>query len=51
MNNFEAKYIKLSSRYLAEKLQKLRFKEIISSKIEEKKESPFKHLITSIFKS
>ena len=51
MSNFDAKYIKISSKYLQEKL------DIVNSKvkniyiIEKKKESKINRLISSIFKS
>ena len=51
MNNFNAKYIKISSKYLQEKL------DIVNSKvknvyiIEKKKESKLQRLMNSIFSS
>jgi hypothetical protein len=51
MNNFDAKYIKISSKYLQEKLNMLESKVKDVYKIEEKKESKLNRLINSIFKS
>jgi len=50
MNNFEAKYIKLSSQYLSEKLEKLKVAPTHTDKIVSKKESKFKKLVSGIFK-
>jgi len=51
MNNFEAKYIKLSAEYLEAKLKKLETKTKSAYILEDKKESAFNKIITSIFKS
>ena len=51
MNNFDAKYIKISSKYLQEKLDLLDSKVKNIYEIEKKKESKFNRLINSIFKS
>lgn len=49
MNNFEAKYIKIASTYLDEKMKLLKFK----SKKETQKshESKFKQIVSSLFSS
>ena len=51
MNNFDAKYIKLSSKYLQEKLDLLDSKVKNVYVVEEKKESKLQRLVSSIFKS
>ena len=51
MNNFDAKYIKISSKYLQEKLDLLDSKVKNVYIIEKKKESKLNRLINSIFKS
>jgi len=51
MNNFEAKYMKLSGEYLQDKLDKLNTKTKAAYKVEDKKESKLTHLISSLFKS
>ena len=52
MNKFEAKELKLSSKYLEEKLNSLRKEEnTIFSLNEKKKESTLKKFVNSFFKS
>ncbi len=51
MNNFNAKYIKLSSKYLQEKLDLLDSKVKNVYVTQKKKESKLNRLISSIFKS
>jgi hypothetical protein len=51
MNNFEAKYIKLSAEYLEEKLKKLDTKVKSAYILEDKKESTLHKLFNSLFKS
>lgn len=51
MNNFDAKYIKISSKYLQEKLDMLNARVKSSYVVQEKKESKVHRLINSIFKS
>ena len=51
MSNFEAKYLKLSAEYLDEKLKKLDTKTKSAYILEDKKESTFNKIFTSIFKS
>ncbi len=51
MNNFEAKYIKLSAEYLQEKLNKLETTTKAAYKLQEKKESKLTHILSSLFKS
>ena len=51
MNNFNAKYIKLSSKYLQEKLDLLDSKVKNVYVIKKKKESKLNRFISSIFKS
>jgi hypothetical protein len=51
MNNFEAKYIKMASAYLDEKLQTLEVKKEQKLKLEDKKESTLHRIMTGIFKS
>lgn len=51
MNNFDAKYIKLSAKYLQEKLDRIDSKVKRAYVIEQKKESKFNRLMSSIFKS
>ena len=51
MNNFDAKYIKISSKYLQEKLNLLDSKVKNIYVVEKKKESKLNRLINSIFKS
>ena len=51
MNNFDAKYIKISSKYLQEKLDMLDSKVKNIYVVEKKKESKLNRLINSIFKS
>ena len=51
MNNFDAKYIKISSKYLQEKLDLLDSKVKNIYVVEKKKESKLNRLINSIFKS
>ena len=51
MNNFDAKYIKISSKYLQEKLDSVNSKVKNVYVVEKKKESKLNRLISSIFKS
>ena len=51
MNNFNAKYIKISSKYLQEKLDMLDSKVKNVYIVEEKKESKLHRLMSNIFKS
>lgn len=51
MNNFDAKYLRLSAKYLQEKLDLIDSKVKNVYVIEEKKESTFNRLINNIFKS
>jgi len=51
MNNFNAKYIKISSKYLQEKLDILDSKVKNVYIVEKKKESKLHMLINNIFKS
>ena len=51
MNNFNAKYIKISSQYLQEKLDMLNSKVKNTYVVEEKKESKLHRLMSNIFKS
>jgi len=54
MNNFEPKYIKISAKYLQDKLQELQVhskQKHHSLKLEEKKESAFSKLIHGLFQS
>ena len=51
MNNFNAKYIKISSKYLQEKLDILDSKVKNVYIVEKKKESKLHRLINNIFKS
>jgi len=51
MNNFNAKYIKISSKYLQEKLDMLDSKVKNVHVPQEKKESKLHKLINNIFKS
>ena len=51
MNDFNAKYIKLSSKYLQEKLNTLKTKEEGIYNLPKKKEVSLKNLVSSIFKS
>jgi len=51
MNNFDAKYLKLSAKYLQEKLDLLDSKVKNVYIVEEKKESKFNRLLHNFFKS
>ena len=52
MNDFKAKYIKLSAEYLEEKLLSIKVKERVSSTSkDEKKNSSIKQFVSSLFKS
>jgi len=51
MNNFNAKYIKISSKYLQEKLDMLDSKAKNVYVIKKKKESKLHRLMSNIFKS
>lgn len=51
MNDFEPKYIKISSRYLDEKMKSLGIKESKISIPIKKKDSLFKRVLKKIFKS
>ena len=51
MNNFDAKYIKISSKYLQEKLDLLDSKVKSVYLVEEKKKSKLHRLMSNIFKS
>ena len=51
MNNFDAKYLKISSKYLQEKLDILNSKAKNVYVVEDKKESKIQRLISNIFKS
>lgn len=51
MNNFDAKQIKISSKYLQEKLDMLGSKVKNIYIVEDKKESKLNRLINTIFKS
>ena len=50
MNNFEARYMKISSAYLSDKLKQLGVKQKDSYVLEDKKESTIHRIVTSIFK-
>jgi len=50
MNNFEARYMKISSAYLSDKLKELGIKEKDSSLLKDKKESTIHKIVTSLFK-
>jgi len=50
MNNFEAKYMKISSAYLSDKLKQLDIKHKDSYVLEDKKESTIHRIVTGIFK-
>ena len=51
MNNFDAKYIKISSKYLQEKLDLLDSKVKKVYVVEKKEKSKLKRLINNIFRS
>ena len=51
MNNFNAKYIKISSKYLQEKLDLLDSKVKSVYVVEKKKESKLHRIMSNIFKS
>ena len=51
MNNFNAKYIKISSKYLQEKLDMLDSKVKNIYVVENKKESRLQRIMSNIFKS
>ena len=51
MNEFNAKYIKLSSKYLQEKLDSLKVKEESIFTLQKKKDSKLKKIFNSLFKS
>ena len=53
MNNFDAKYLKLSSEYLQDKLNRVKTKNenIQLTQKSKKKESSLKRFVSSIFKS
>ncbi len=51
MNEFQAKKIQLSSKYLQEKLDALKMKNSSIYELKEKKESAIKRVINSIFNS
>ena len=51
MNNFEAKYIKISSKYLDDKMKLLAIKPRDVHIVEDKKESALHRIMTGIFKS
>lgn len=50
MNNFEAKYMKISSAYLSDKIRQLNIKPKDSFILEDKKESAIHRIVTGIFK-
>jgi molybdopterin-biosynthesis enzyme MoeA-like protein len=50
MNNFEAKYMKISSAYLSDKLKQLGIKNKWTNVVEDKKESTIHRIVTGIFK-
>lgn len=51
MNNFEAKYLKISSKYLDEKLQQLNVKGRALAPLKDKKESGLTKFVNGFFKS
>ena len=51
MNNFEPRYVKISSKYLDEKMKSLGVKKSGSFNLEEKKGSAFYRMLSSVFKS
>lgn len=51
MNNFDPKYIKISSKYLDEKMQSLGIKKAKKREVQEKQEFSFQTIIKSVFKS
>ena len=50
MNNFEAKYMKISSAYLSDKIKQLSVKPKDAYVLEDKKESTIHRIVTGIFK-
>jgi len=50
MNNFEAKYMKISSAYLSDKIKQLNVKQKDAYPLEDKKESTIHRIMTGIFK-
>jgi len=50
MNNFEAKYMKISSAYLSDKIKQLNVKPKDAYLLEDKKESAIHRIVTGIFK-
>ena len=51
MNEFDAKYIKISSKYLQDKINSLKAKEKDILLSEKKKDSSLKKFVNSLFKS
>ena len=50
MNNFEAKYMKIATAYLNDKLKQLNVKSKDTYQLEDKKESTLHRIVTGIFK-
>ncbi|MEA2072751.1 MAG: hypothetical protein U9O86_04140 [Campylobacterota bacterium] len=50
MNNFEAKYMKIASSYLSDKIKELNVKPSATFILEEKKKSAIHKIVTGIFK-
>jgi len=50
MNNFEAKYMKIASAYLSDKIKQLNIKPKDSHTLVDKKESAIHRLMSGIFK-
>jgi len=51
MNSFEAKYMKIASKYLDEKLKLLNVKPKNVYKLDDKKESTIQRIVSGIFNS
>jgi len=50
MNNFEAKYIQIASKYLSEKLEQLHIQDKKPKKEEAHTESTIQKIVSSLFK-
>lgn len=50
MNNFEAKYMKIASAYISDKIKQLNVKPRETFVLEDKKESAIHRIVTGIFK-
>lgn len=50
MNNFEAKYMKISSKYLSDKIKELNIKSTPIEKLQNAHESAIKKIVSGIFK-